>query len=68
MAGEPTEILRQAFIDMVADKDYRADAVKADLPVGAPLDGARVAAMINELAASATPEIVAAYRRLAASK
>jgi Tripartite tricarboxylate transporter family receptor len=68
MAGEPTEILRQAFLDMVADKDYRADAAKADLPVGAPLDGAQLAGMINELAASATPEIIAAYRRLGASK
>ncbi len=68
MAGEPTEILRRAFLDMVADKDYRADAEKADLPVGAPLDGAELAAMINEIAATATPEIVAAYRRLASSK
>jgi Tripartite tricarboxylate transporter family receptor len=68
MAGEQTEILRKAFLDMVADKDYQADAVKADLPVGAPLDGAQLAAMINELAASATPEIIAAYRRLGASK
>ena len=68
MAAEPTQILRKAFVDMVADKDYRADAEKADLPVGVPLDGAALTAMINELAASATPEIVAAYRRLAASK
>jgi tripartite-type tricarboxylate transporter receptor subunit TctC len=68
VAPELTEILRKAFLDMVADKDYQADAVKADLPVGAPLDGAQLSAMINELAASATPEIVAAYRRLAASK
>jgi ABC-type phosphate/phosphonate transport system substrate-binding protein len=68
IAPELTEILRKAFLDMVADKDYRADAVKADLPVGAPLDGVQLVAMINELAASATPEIVAAYRRLVASK
>jgi hypothetical protein len=68
MAPEPTEILRKAFLDMVADKDYQAEAVKADLPVGAPLDGIQLAAMINELAASATPEIIAAYRRLGASK
>ncbi|HEV3371582.1 MAG TPA: tripartite tricarboxylate transporter substrate-binding protein [Xanthobacteraceae bacterium] len=68
MAAEPTEILRKAFVDMVADKDYRADAEKADLPVGAPLDGALLTAMINELAASATPDIIAAYRRLAAAK
>jgi Tripartite tricarboxylate transporter family receptor len=68
MAAEPTQILRKAFVDMVADKDYQADAAKADLPVGAPLDGAQLTAMINELAASATPDIVAAYRRLAAAK
>jgi hypothetical protein len=63
-----TEILRKAFVDMVADKDYQTDAVKADLPVGAPLEGAGLAAMINDLAASATPDIIAAYRRLAGSK
>jgi tripartite-type tricarboxylate transporter receptor subunit TctC len=66
--AELTAILRKAFIDMVADKDYRADAVKADLPVGAALEGAALAAMINELAASATPDIIAAYRRLGAAK
>jgi Tripartite tricarboxylate transporter family receptor len=65
---ELTEILRKAFLDMVADPVYQADAVKADLPVGAPLEGAQLAAMINELAASATPEIIAAYRRLGSSK
>jgi hypothetical protein len=68
MAAEPTAILRQAFLDMVADKDYQADAVKADLPVGAPLEGPQLAAMINELATSASPETVAAYRRLGATK
>jgi tripartite-type tricarboxylate transporter receptor subunit TctC len=68
IAPELTEILRKAFIDMVADKDYQADAAKADLPVGAPLDGAQLAAMINDLAASATPETIAAYRRLGAAK
>ena len=68
IAAEPTEILRKAFVDMVADKDYQADAVKADLPVGAPLEGAQLAAMINDLATSATPETIAAYRRLGAAK
>jgi tripartite-type tricarboxylate transporter receptor subunit TctC len=68
IAPELSEILRKAFIDMVADRDYQADAEKADLPVGAPLDGAQLAAMINDLAASATPETIAAYRRLGASK
>jgi tripartite-type tricarboxylate transporter receptor subunit TctC len=68
MPAEQTQILRNAFVDMVADKDYQADAVKADLPVGAPLEGAQLAAMINELATSATPETIAAYRRLGAAK
>jgi tripartite-type tricarboxylate transporter receptor subunit TctC len=68
MAAETTEILRKAFVDMVADADYRADALKADLPVGAPIEGAELAAMISELATSATPEIIAAYRKLAATK
>jgi hypothetical protein len=68
MAAEPTAILRQAFLDMVTDKDYQADAIKADLPVGAPLEGAALARMINELATSATPDTIAAYRRLAAAK
>jgi hypothetical protein len=68
MAAEPTTILRQAFLDMVADKAYQADAIKADLPVGAALDGATLAHMINELSGSATPETIAAYRRLTAAK
>jgi hypothetical protein len=68
MAAEPTAILRKAFLDMVADRDYQADAVKADLPVGAALDGATLAAMINELSGSATPETIVAYRRLSAAK
>ena len=66
--AEQTETLRKAFVDMVVDKDYQADAVKADLPVGAPIEGAQLAAMINELATSATPETIAAYRRLGAAK
>jgi len=68
MAADTTEILRKAFADMVADADYRADALKADLPVGAPIEGAELAAMIREIASSATPEIIAAYRKLAATK
>jgi tripartite-type tricarboxylate transporter receptor subunit TctC len=68
MGSEQTEILRKAFLDMVADKDYQAEAVKADLPVGAPLEGTQLAAMISELATSATPETIAAYRRLGATK
>jgi tripartite-type tricarboxylate transporter receptor subunit TctC len=65
---ERRDILRKAFVAMTADKEYQADAAKADLPVGAPIDGAELAGMIDEIAGSATPEIVAAYRQLAAAK
>ena len=58
-------ILRNAFTAMCADPQYRADAVKADMPVGEPIGGAQLAAMMQQLAANATPEIIARYRRLA---
>jgi len=51
------EILRTAFIAMCEDREFKADAAKLDLPVGAPLHGARLAAMIEELAALATPDV-----------
>jgi hypothetical protein len=70
-AGVPLErvdILRTAFLAMCGDKDYQAEAIKVDQPIGAPLGGAQLAAMMNELAATATPDIVAAYKRLAGAK
>jgi hypothetical protein len=62
------DILRKAFVAMTADKDYRADAAKGDLPIGAPIEGGELAVMIDAISVSATPEIVAAYRKLAAAK
>jgi tripartite-type tricarboxylate transporter receptor subunit TctC len=70
-AGIPTDrvdILRQAFVAMCNDKDYQAEAAKVDQPIGAPLDGAQLTGMINDLAAAAAPEIVVAYKRLGAAK
>jgi hypothetical protein len=70
-AGIPQDrlaLLRRAFLEMCADKDYRADAQKVDQPVGAPIDGERLTTMMHELAAAATPEIVAAYKRLSGAK
>jgi Tripartite tricarboxylate transporter family receptor len=58
------EILRQAFLAMARDTDYRADAEKIAQPVGAPISGAELANLIGELARAATPDVVAAYRRL----
>jgi hypothetical protein len=61
---ERLDILRNAFFTMCADKDYRADAVKADLPVGAPLAGGQLADMMKELVATASPAIIARYKSL----
>ena len=53
---------------MCNDADYRAEAARIEQPIGAPLDGGRLEAMMKELAAGVTPDIVAAYRRLASGK
>jgi ABC-type amino acid transport substrate-binding protein len=68
IAPERADILRKAFVAMCDDKEYRAEAAKVDQPIGAPLDGAQLTAMINDLATAATPEIVTAYRRLGGAK
>ena len=60
------EILRTAFMVMCNDAEYRAEAERVDLPVGAPLSGVQVATMMIALKASATPEVVAGYKRLGA--
>jgi tripartite-type tricarboxylate transporter receptor subunit TctC len=65
---ERVDILRRAFIAMCDDKDYKAEASRIDQPIGAPLAGERLEAMIKDLAAGARPEVVAAYRRLSAAK
>jgi tripartite-type tricarboxylate transporter receptor subunit TctC len=68
IASERVAILRKAFLAMAADPDYQAEAVKAEQPVGAPIGGAELAAMIADLARAVTPDIVAAYRALGAAK
>jgi len=64
MPAERVDVLRRAFMAMCADKDYRADAARMNQPIGAPVEGAALAAMINALAGNAAPDVVAAYRRL----
>jgi len=66
MPADRLLILRRAFSAMCNDKQFQDEAKRVDLPVGAPLDGAQVAKMMNELKASATPDIVAAYKKLGA--
>jgi tripartite-type tricarboxylate transporter receptor subunit TctC len=66
--AERVAILRKAFVAMCDDKDFQAEAVKVGQPIGAPLDGAQLDTMMSDLAAAATPDIVAAYKRLGAAK
>jgi hypothetical protein len=61
-------ILRQAFIDMCNDAEYRAEAARIDQPIGAPLEGGVLEAMMKELVAGVTPDVMAAYRRLGSGK
>jgi hypothetical protein len=61
-------ILQNAFLAMCGDKDYQADAMKIDQPVGRPLSGDKLAMLISELETVATPETVAAYKRIGAAK
>jgi hypothetical protein len=68
IAAERVDILRKAFVAMCDDKEYQAEAAKVDQPIGAPLDGTQLTAMINDLAAAATSDIVTAYKRLGGAK
>jgi tripartite-type tricarboxylate transporter receptor subunit TctC len=64
MPAERVELLRAVFLAMCRDPDYQAEAARMNQPIGAPFGGAELAAMIRELAATAAPDVVAAYRRL----
>jgi tripartite-type tricarboxylate transporter receptor subunit TctC len=64
MPAERVEVLRQAFMRMARDADYQAEAARMTMPVGAPIGGAQLANMVSELAATTSPDVVAAYRRL----
>jgi hypothetical protein len=66
--ADRVEILRGAFLAMCADREFQLEATKFDLPTGAPLDGARLKVMIDELAAVATPDVIAAYKRFGGAR
>lgn len=68
MPAEATAILRQAFLAMARDSGYQADALKVELPVGQPIEGPQIAAMIRALAAATTPEVIQEFNRLAGAK
>jgi tripartite-type tricarboxylate transporter receptor subunit TctC len=68
MPADVTEILRSAFFTMAQDKAYQAEAEAVELPIGSPIGGTQLAEMMSALAASTTPEVAAAFGRLAGSK
>ena len=68
VAADRVNVLRNAFMAMAADPAYQSDARKAEQPVGEPIAGARLQAMVAELAKDATPDIVTAYRKLETAK
>src|SRR5262249_9505587 len=68
IAPERLDVLRNAFLAMARDKDYQAEAEKIAQPVGSPISGAQLGVLINELAQAATPDVVAAYRRLVTAR
>lgn len=68
MPADLTETLRKAFLAMAEDRDYQADAVRVELPVGSPIAGAQLAAMMRSLAAATTPEVIAEFMRLSGVK
>jgi tripartite-type tricarboxylate transporter receptor subunit TctC len=62
--AERIAILRRAFSAMSEDQEFQAESARMDVPRGAPLDGAQVAAMMAQLVRTTTPEIAAAYESL----
>lgn len=62
--AERLGILRAAFMAMTNDGEYQAEAARFETTHVTPFEGARVAMMMRELAASATPRVVAEFNRL----
>jgi tripartite-type tricarboxylate transporter receptor subunit TctC len=62
--AERVEMLRKAFTAMASDEEFQADSSKMDVPRGSALDGATVAAMMENLVHTTTPEIAAGFERL----
>ena len=56
--------LRRAFLEMCADPQYRADAVKVGLPAEGAIAGERLAMMMRDLVLASTPAVAARYKRL----
>ena len=56
MPKDRIDILRKAFTETVADKDFLADAARMKLEVKA-VSGARIEHLVDEIYATTTPQI-----------
>jgi hypothetical protein len=68
MPADRLDVLRTAFLAMARDTDYQAEASKIEQPVGSPISGEQLVGLIVELARAATPDVVAAYKRLGTAR
>jgi hypothetical protein len=55
------DILRQSYMRLMADADYRAEAERRGLPVGRPVGGSELQALIARGLSSAPEPVVKAY-------
>jgi tripartite-type tricarboxylate transporter receptor subunit TctC len=55
------EILRQSYLRLMADADYRAEAERRGLPVGRPVSGIALKALIGRGLSSVPDPVVKAY-------
>jgi len=66
LPAERLATLRQAFMDTMADKDFLAEAAKAELEIN-PVSGADVENLVKEVYAT-PPDIIAKAKAAAAGK
>jgi tripartite-type tricarboxylate transporter receptor subunit TctC len=58
------EILRRSYMQLMDDREYRAEAEQRGLPVGRPISGPELQKLIAESLSSVPEAIVAEYQRL----
>lgn len=66
--SEPLETLRSAYERMTRDKEFREDADKRGLPVGRPMVGKDLQALIAETLSAAPTDVVQEYQSYMSAK
>jgi tripartite-type tricarboxylate transporter receptor subunit TctC len=61
MAAERLDVLRKAYLRLMEDAEYRAEADKRGLPVGRAVSGAELAALIAQRLSGVPEPVVKAY-------